>query len=42
MFNEIKKTPLGIHHLEEQKKAFEDALTLSSSKKQELFLKESE
>lgn len=42
MFQEIKKSPLGIHHLEESKKALEDALNLSSTKKQELFMKETE
>ncbi|EAR83565.3 Sec7 domain protein (macronuclear) [Tetrahymena thermophila SB210] len=42
MYNDVKKNPLGIHHLEASKKAFEDALTSSVSRKHEMFLKETE
>lgn len=42
MYADIKKSPLGIHHLEASKKAFEDALTSSVSRKHEMFIKETE
>lgn len=42
MYNDVKKIPLGIHHLEASKKAVEDALTSSVSRKHEMFLKETE
>lgn len=42
MYADIKKTPLGIHHLEASKKAFLDALNSNLSKKHEMLVKENE
>lgn len=42
MYADIKKNPLGIHHLEASKKALEDAMNSSITKKHEMFLKETE
>lgn len=42
LYADIKKNPLGIHHLEASKKALEDAMNSNSNKKYEMFLKEME